>query len=206
MELRPLSQSSVVDEIIAAIARVTGRVVTGKNTNWFLSQLTKREAALPTRELRAVLFRFNFNMGHRYELLGFEIRYLGARAIRLVKVSAELPWTLKDPNWFCQDVTGHLASESSIVNGKKHLRIEYFANNTAPDRQQSGGGWRPLVAHLSPSEKPTFLYQLRFALNPDIGPGQQDEVIRCQVFAEDGVSEAFEYRFGDIEKRSDFRL
>jgi len=113
----------------------------------FLTQLSKRENAMPDRELTLVPFRFR--IGPNSESLGFEIRYNGPRPIKLVQVWAELPWTLMDPNWSRAGVTGHLVSEPVHVGGATYLRREYIASTNTPDIRESVAGWKPLHPHLA---------------------------------------------------------
>lgn len=195
LELRPLANLTVVEEIVQAIASATGRNVIANDTNSFLTQLQSREASMPNRELSVLPFRFSIS---KSESLGFELRYNGPRAIKLVKVWAEIPYTLVAKNWPRSNVTGFLISETVSREGKTYLRREYIANTGTPDVRESGPGWIPLHPHLPPSPTPSFLRELRFAIDVDAVGQNSDEVIRCQVITEDGTSQPFDIRFSDM--------
>jgi len=202
LELRTLATQAVVEEIVHAIAGLTGRPILAQNTNWFLTQLHKSEASMPKRELSVVPFRFSA-LG---ESLGFDLRYNGARPIRLVKIWAEVPSTVLDKSWYRAGVTGFLVSETVEREGKSCLRLEYIANTGTPDIRESGFGFRPLPRHQAPSAEPFFLRELRFALDVQSVAKNPTEVVRCQVITEDGTSQQFEYRLSAIEVRQGFGL
>jgi hypothetical protein len=105
LELRPLATQAVIEEIVHAIARRTGRPIVASNTSSFLTQLHRREACMPTRELCVVPFRFSISQS---ESLGFDLLYNGPRPIKLVKIWAEVPRTVLDKNWYSAGVTGFL--------------------------------------------------------------------------------------------------
>ena len=202
MELRPLAKESVVDEIISAIKERTGRTIISENTTWFLAQLNKKEVTMPKRELSVIPFRCRSVPNS--DLLRFELRYNGPRAIKLVKVWAEIPWDLMHPNMYRHSVTGHLVTRPGQNRDGRCLRLEVIANTNPADVRESGAGWQPLLPHLNPTDSPTSLEHLQFVLSPRADdPTLKDRVIRCQVIAEDGDSPIFEYQIGDIEIRSD---
>ena len=205
MQLRPLTLASVVEEIIAEIANRTGRTVIAQNTNWFLAELRKKESAMPNRELLLIPFRFTCP-GWTNEGLGFEISYQSPRPLNLVKVWAEVPWAVLDPNWSRAGVTGHLNSDAVDVDGEPYLRREYLANTTVPNVMEAGAGWRPLHPHLAPADVPTFLRELRFALHRDLNAALLDKRVRGQIIADDGATKVQEWRLGDLEIRQNFRL
>jgi hypothetical protein len=194
LEIRHLSDATVVEDIVQTVSEATGRAGSG-NTQWFLGRLRKVESTMPNREL--VVMPFRYPQG-----LAFNLRYNGPRAIKLVKVWAELPWELMGKNWPRGGVTGFLSSEPVKRNGRTYLRRELIANTGVPDLRESGVGWSSLHPHCAPKDMPYFLKELRFAIDDDAITQHGHEMIRCQVITEDGASPVFEYRFDAIEMRN----
>ncbi|MDE3167343.1 MAG: toll/interleukin-1 receptor domain-containing protein [Acidobacteriota bacterium] len=193
LEIRHLSEATVIEDIVQTVSEATGRAGSG-NTQRFLGRLRAVESTLPNRELVVMPFRYPLN-------LAFNLRYNGPRAIKLVKVWAELPLELMDKNWPRRGVTGFLSSETVKHDGKTYLRRELIANTGVPDPRECGAGWSPLHPHYAPNDMPHPLKELRFAIDDDAITQHGHEMIRCQVIAEDGASQVFEYRFDAIEMR-----
>src|SRR5215831_15136832 len=99
-------------------------------------------------------FRFPMTQG---ECLGFDLRHNGPRAIKLVKVWAEVPAVVLDRHWHRKTVPGHLIPEWKTVNGKQCLRYEYLANTAPPDVRKYGPAWNLLHPHIYPKPEPYFL-------------------------------------------------
>lgn len=200
--VRPLAQLSVIEEIVTAIEKATAITAASRNPDWLLGRLRTAESAMPDRELRLRPFRFEIPPSNRQ--LGFELIFNGPRPIKLVRVWAEVPRALSsDTGWAPSEVLGHMAARlAERPDGRQCWRLEQTASVYPPDRRY----FEPLHPSVLPNEDPKVLRELRFALNPTLGAGDDDEILTCQVVAEDGASPVLSFRFGDVEFRPAFKM
>lgn len=205
LQLRLLKEESVIDEIVEAISKATGAQAGQHDPEWLVRELEKREAQMPDRELRLVPFRTVSGSGsQRSEHLRFEIDYGGPRPVTLVKVWAELPLGLRNPNSCGRNIPGHLLSTEKQSENRRAFRIEWTASLSPADVRFSGTSWQPLHPHLSPSERPIPLKELAFGLRQDPTSEALGEPILCQIVTEDGETPIAEHKLGEIEIRPGF--
>ena len=200
LELRELAQPSVIEEILSEIERRTGK---SRNTeiaiDSFLQCVRKREAELPAHELTILPFITEIESANH--LLKFDLFYKGLRPVELVKVWAEVPSTLIQNDWPHYPIPGHLTFEATTVKGKEYLRQEYIANVTPPERRWAGAGWVILHPHLTPSDSPLLLKELRVPLSHEYATRGHGEEIRCQIVMEDGESPLIKFPFEEVKRR-----
>jgi hypothetical protein len=165
----------------------------------FLQRARRREGELPAREL--TVHPFIIEVQSANPLLTFELIYKGSRPVQLVKVWAEVPRLMIQNDWAHFPIPGHLTFETTTVEGKEYLHQEYIANVTPPERRLVGTGWVVLHPHLTPSDAPQLLKELRFPLSPDYATRGYGEQIRCQVVMGDGQTAVMPFPFDEIERR-----
>jgi len=194
LQLRPI-KLSVLQEIVEAVARVTGRTPGPDGRADCIEEFKAAETTMGDWGLHIHPFRH----GSGASALGFELTYAGPRPIRLTKIWAEVEAALvNDPRWPIgrTGVEGHLHNNKiQDAAGNWVWRRELIANPNPPARNSL----EPLPPTLNTLQRPLILKQMEFAyLEFGANPGS---MIHYGVETEEGVFGPYALRVEQVEIR-----
>jgi hypothetical protein len=175
MQLRPLDKPET-EKIIAAIESLSGDKCQPVAIAALLRGVAAAENALPN----VVLKLEPYMMSAPPNCVSFRIIYEGHASVKVLRFTAEIPITVKDPHWNPQTLPGHLDESKSSVDGVDYLFLTYWAG---PHASSAFDQLRLRVVKqdfYNPKDSES-LFELRFALRTDIDVFQDHNLIRCFI-------------------------
>ncbi len=174
MQLRSINETEV-EKILSAVETFTRLPRESASIKALLRGIREAESLLPNVALTLQPYMFTQVKG----CLCFRLTYEGTEQVNLRTVTAGIPIATKDPNWSPHEVHGHLDTERRKIDDVEYLFLRYWAGSPPPSMFPVGGHLKVITPELYPPKDSKDLYELRFALNPNIDVFQDHFLIRC---------------------------